>query len=210
VKLNYSTLRALALGCTALIPIHAASAADFNVSNGTTATSTQTVSNGGTGTVEIGGNINVDDVLEFGINAEDSLVTVNLLAAGSITTGSAIDSTLGTGSHGIYAASNTKIDNGGNITTYGSGAYGIYLSGTSNVLTHWGSITTAGAYGIGIYATDATTVAEQVEIVVAGTASIESGGERAHGIYLGDYGALTLQSDGTVAAVASFGGELRF
>ena len=160
MKLNDLTLRALTLGCTALVSMPAARAADFTVSNGQTVTSTQTVSDGGTGTVAEGGTINVigGNAVETsgGTSADPNLV----LIYGNVWTNTGMGVRL-------FEYSNLYLEGTGTISTAGGSAYGVGALGHTGLLID-GSISTTGTYAYGIYATDVASLDEQISVLVSG------------------------------------------
>jgi hypothetical protein len=107
--------------------------------------------------------------------------------------------TSGSGGMGVNLGqySDLLLGTSGTISTSESAAFGVNAD-INTVMTINGAISTSGTSGIGIYAADATSLAEQVSILVGGTASIETSGTGAHGISLGDYGDLTLEDGSTI------------
>lgn len=265
MKSNGVTLRALALGCTALVPLSAAQAqTGFTISNGQTATSTQTVSNGGTGRVEEGGKIEVSGSSDFGIHSSGFVDTNTIWHAGLITTSGqygaggkvtastgdafflqggsstvtiedgATVSASGTGSNGLYVKNISTIDNAGTITTSGERGYGVNLVGTGNTVTNSGTISTSGDSGHGTvepyvgvegrYASSGEVVGEVASL--GQSVTLDGVGDKKVGRVIAGANATyrsknsklawklslkgTLDTDGTTAVVASFGGELSF
>ena len=148
-------------------------------------------------TIEAGGQIITAGSTAYGIYLGDyAQLTIDGADATAGTAAGSI-ATYGAGAHGISAAYNTTIDNAGDITTSGNSASGIYLSGTGNTLTHSGTITTGGDTGYGIYAAAGTSSSYNAIAIEAGGRIITTG-ENAYGIYLGDYGVLTIAAADTV------------
>ena len=147
-------------------------------------------------TIEAGGQIITAGSTAYGIYLGYAQLTIDGADATAGTAAGSI-ATYGAGAHGISAAYDTTIDNAGDITTSGNSASGIYLSGTGNTLTHSGTITTGGDTGYGIYAAAGTSSSYNAIAIEAGGKIITTG-ENAYGIYLGDYGVLTIAAADTV------------
>ena len=147
-------------------------------------------------TIEAGGQIITAGSTAYGIYLGYAQLTIDGADATAGTAAGSI-ATYGAGAHGISAAYDTTIDNAGDITTSGNSASGIYLSGTGNTLTHSGTITTGGDTGYEIYAAAGTSSSYNAIAIEAGGKIITTG-ENAYGIYLGDYGVLTIAAADTV------------
>lgn len=199
---NSKSFRRIALGVlltgTCLVGVQASMAADFTVTNGSTATTSQAIGAGAneTGIIEAGGTI--------------ATTTINTDAAQSSSAGGTITNngtitTTNSDSFGIdSSAANNVITNNGSITTTGNNSEGINLSGATSQAINNGTITvnTGNADGIvaqggaaGATITNTGSVTSQgagnaVLTFVADTTLVNSG---------------TLLSDGTSIAVVATG-----
>ena len=140
---------------SALLIPGVAHAGNFTITNGTTVTTTQTLTTtGDVGKVDLGGTINVP--AGKGIVASVDGVTVD--NAGSVTAGGGnmainvkgnsrvTNSGTVTGTFGIYGFGDTNTINNSGLVTGGS--FGIYAQGNGNIVTNSGTVTD----NFGIYA----------------------------------------------------------
>ena len=82
--------------------------------------------------------------------------------------------------------------------TYGTEAYGIRLLGLANSISNSGSITTKTANSHGISATSVSSATDANRITVEDGGSIETDGDDAYGVYLGDYNTLVVEAGGHI------------
>jgi len=131
----------LALITFAVITANQAIAADFTVSNGSTATSTKTLdSDGDTGTVEAGGKIEISS----------SSDAISITAANTVINNLGVISTTRTSSDGINSFGvSTTINNSGTITTATGASNGISITEGSVEINNSGTIS-ASTLGVGI------------------------------------------------------------
>ncbi len=153
-------------------------AQSFTVPNGTTETTTQTLADNQTGTVEAGGSISVTGDNVDGIVAGNGNTITN---AGSVQTGgnvaNAIDvldnntitnsgtlTTLGTGSISIFGEDDNTITSSGTINVNGGFSFGINVN-DGNSITQSGTINLNGDPAVGILANDNNTVVQSGTII---------------------------------------------
>ena len=155
----------LAMGwLTTLAPAHAA---PFIIVNGQTATTTQVVGAGETGTVEAGGTISTAVADTYGVDSSGDNATIN--NGGSInTTG---ERAFAINSSGFAAL----IRNSGSIVTKGVDAIGIYTDNHQATIINSGRISTTGNGGVGIEIFE-------LDSVVTNSGKVSTTGIAAHGI----------------------------
>ena len=164
-------------------------AVDITVSNGQTATTTQSsTAIGDVITIQQAGNITVNGIP--GVQAANVDVTVN--NSGRI-------NTTGANATGIDSTTNdVTINNNGTISTTGNNAFGINSTGPSATINNSGLISTTGDNAEGIYATgnDAT---------IVNTGSITTAGDNADGLWADGGNNATIINSGTVTVTGDNG-----
>ncbi len=142
------------------------------------------------------GSISTEGESAYGVYSNDGTSTGNTI---TLEDGSTI-ATTGSQAHGVYLGqySSLFVESGASISAQTESAHGI------DAATHT-TIEVAGAIesvAVGLFAADATNVAEGVNILVKDGGSIRTAGltfTTGHGIYLGDYGKLELESGTSIA-----------
>ena len=170
----------LAMGwLTTLAPAHAA---PFIIVNGQTATTTQVVGAGETGTVEAGGTISTAVADTYGIDSSGDNATIN--NSGSInTTG---DRAYGINSTGFGVA----ITNSGSISTTGLLAVGIVSTGGKAFIANSGSISTMGDHADGV-------VSNGDQAFITNSGSMGTAGDHAFGINSSGF-AVSIRNSGSI------------
>ena len=196
MKLHALTLRALALGCTALVPTQTfAQVQDFTVTDAQT--STYTVSGGGTGTVSSTGSIKISTDNTNAIIATDGSST----ARNKVSVYGKLEST-GISSTAVLLGeySDLVLAEGGTISATRNSSYGIDAALNTTVEIA-GAMNTAGA---GIHTANATNVGEQVRVLITATGSVKTTGtDPAPAIDLGQYGYLETKPKATIATTGA-------
>lgn len=163
-----------------------AQAADFTISNGQTATTTQTLGAGAneTGTVEEGGTI---------ATTANTLTAIISTSAGSTITNNGTISTTGDSAHGTYVnvpGASSTFTNTGTLTTSGAGSHGFYaLAGTGHSVTNSGGMATTGDGSMGVFL-----FADNSNVTNSGT--ISTSGDNAAAMFAFIGGSNTLTNNG--------------
>ncbi|MEW6647452.1 MAG: autotransporter domain-containing protein [Pseudomonadota bacterium] len=190
----------------ALFVAPVAMAASFEIVDGQTVTTQQTLNNNETGVIQSGGSL--DTGADTAIDAPGANVTIT--TDGSITTTGGVAygiqssgdnatisnsgsiGTTGLTAYGIRATgANTTITNSGNISTTQDSAYGISGEGANTTITNSGSISTTGVDGVGLNAFGA-------DATISNSGSISTTGLSASGIY-SDAESATISNSGSIS-----------
>ena len=182
---------------TQLFPIKLL-AASFTIVNGQVETTTQSLANNETGTINTGGQLNVngDAIVAAGNNtinnagsisttsdSSDGIVTSSGPSSTSITNSGSIITNGSNNANGILSqGDDDTIISSGTITTNGTTSRGIRSTGTNVNINHSGSITTQANQSFGIVSTgDSATITHTGTITTTGTDSdaIRSSGANA-------------------------------
>ena len=175
----------LSLACLCCSP--ALYAASFDIANGVTETTGQTLNDNETGVIQLGGVLSVAG--PTAVNATGSVVKVT--NNGSITT-------TGDGGYGIFSrGANATISNSGSITTTGLEGYGIASDAANATISNSGSITTTGSNGYGI-------VSVGLNATISNSGSIVTTGALGFGIY-SDNANATISNSGSITSARSLG-----
>ncbi|MDG4476734.1 autotransporter outer membrane beta-barrel domain-containing protein [Thiovibrio frasassiensis] len=155
-------------------------AASFEIVDGETVTTQQTLNDNETGTIQAGGQLNTaaTAVTASGIN---NIVNND----GSISTTGG--NSLGIVSQGV----NATLCNSGTISTTGDYSYGIYSHGISASITTSGTISTTGEYSYGIYS-------DGISASITNSDTISTIGDDSYGIYSEGISAIITNS-GTIS-----------
>ena len=164
-----------------LVPA-SANAADFEVTNGQTVNSTETLNTGDTLKVDTGGAISTPNT-----------IAVNSTGTSTITNGGTISNNAGTGSYVIYnTGANTAITNNGTISSSTQDNDLIRTTGTGTQITNNGSLSTTAFLADGIVADNAAT-----GTIVINNGSITLSGDANGGFYINSDSATSI-NNGTI------------
>ena len=162
-SLPVKTVLSLAISLSFFTPIHAA---DFTIIDGETETTTQTLIDNETGTIDRGGQLNA--------TAADA---INATGINNVVDNSGSISTTGNNVYGIFSSgTNATISNSGSLSTIGDSAEGIFSVSIDASISNSGSISTTGDSADGI-------VSHQADVTISNSGIISTTGGSSNGIF---------------------------